>query len=156
MLAWMRAVLVRGVLVFLVALAAGSVAAAQGTIPADEPVWDQVTTRVSVDSTGVPGNDSSYLWTGQSISGDGRYVVFVSGATNLVPGDTNRLGDVFLHDRLTGETSRASVSSDGRQANHSSGGTCISRDGRYVAFGSDATNLVPDDTNRTGDVFVHD
>ncbi|MEW6743439.1 MAG: calcium-binding protein [Planctomycetota bacterium] len=138
-------------------LAAGNVATAQGTIAADEPVWDQVTTRVSVDRSGGQANgQSELLLFNQAISGDGRFVVFRSYATNLVPGDTNRVPDIFLHDRLTGETSRVSVSSQGKQPNAYSSTPSISADGRYVAFASWATNLVPGDGNDVDDVFVHD
>ena len=117
---------------------------------------EDVTTRVSVDSAGNPGNDESYTQNGQLISGDGRFVVFDSDATNLVPDDTNGITDVFLHDRLTGETRRVSVSSTGQQANGFSSGNSISADGRYIAFNSDATNLVPGDTNNSTDAFVYD
>ncbi|MEW6744329.1 MAG: calcium-binding protein [Planctomycetota bacterium] len=145
-----------GLCAIVVALAAAGVTTAQGTIPADEPVWDQVTTRVSAGPGGVQGNGDSPLWGNQAISGDGRFVAFESGATNLVPGDTNGRADVFVHDRLTGETSRVSVASDGREANGSSSIPCISVDGRHVAFDSYATNLVVGDTNGFIDVFVHD
>ncbi|MEW6743266.1 MAG: calcium-binding protein [Planctomycetota bacterium] len=145
------------VALLLVATVVGaSVATGQGTIPADQPVWDQVTTRVSVDPAGADGDDGSELWGNQAISGDGRFVVFRSYATNLVAGDTNRMPDAFLRDRLTGETTRVSVSSDGRQPNGRSGDPCVSLDGRYVAFDSYATNLVSDDRNGACDVFVHD
>src|SRR6266850_5202556 len=74
----------------------------------------QVNQRVSIDSRGAQANDSS-AW--QSISGDGRYVAFISWATNLVPGDTNGTNDIFVRDRLLGTTERVSVSSSGAQAN---------------------------------------
>jgi Tol biopolymer transport system component len=111
------------------------------------------TERVSVDSVGAEGNGSSG---GPSISADGRYVAFVSSATNLVPGDTNGVFDVFVHDRVTGTSERVSVDSVGVQANNQSSMPSISGDGRYVAFNSSATNLVPGDTNGVDDVFVHD
>jgi hypothetical protein len=111
------------------------------------------TTRVSVDSTGVQGN---YGGEYPSISADGRYVVFRSYATNLVPGDTNGRCDIFDHDRQTGQTTRVSVDSAGVQGNYGSYYSSISADGRYVAFISDASNLVPGDTNDWSDVFVHD
>jgi len=111
------------------------------------------TTRVSVDSFGVQGNGGSWS---SSISSDGRHVAFESGATNLVPGDTNGTWDVFVHDRQTGLTSRVSVDSVGVQGNHLSFTPTISDDGRTVAFYGYATNLVPGDTNGTADVFVHD
>ncbi len=113
-----------------------------------------ITERVSVASDGSQGNHSAFFQT--TISGDGRYVTFTSVATNLVADDTNGVGDVFVHDRDTGITERVSVASDAAQSNGSSGGPDISDDGRYVVFGSSATNLVADDTNGVGDVFVHD
>jgi hypothetical protein len=86
--------------------------------------------------------------------------VFVSWADNLVPGDTNGVWDVFVHDRETGTTERVSVDNAGNQGNRSSGDLgdrpAITADGRYVAFESSATNLVPGDTNGFEDVFVHD
>jgi Tol biopolymer transport system component len=112
------------------------------------------TERVSVASNGAQGNETSY--TPPSISGDGRFVAFLSNATNLVAGDTNGSHDVFLHDRLTGITERASVALDGTQANSHSNIPSISSDGRFVAFPSDASNLVADDTNGVGDIFVRD
>jgi Tol biopolymer transport system component len=92
-----------------------------------------------------------------SISGDGRYVVFVSDATNLVAGDTNKVPDIFVHDRVKGTTKRVSVASDGAEGvGGASTQPAISADGRYVAFVSEATNLVPGDTNGLADIFVHD
>src|SRR5437870_4266363 len=111
------------------------------------------TERVSVASDGTQGNGAS---DGAAISGDGRFVAFRSSASNLVPGDTNGTFDVFVHDRQTGETVRASVASDGAQGNGASNTPAISADGRFVAFTSSASNLVPGDTNSTDDVFVRD
>ncbi len=113
---------------------------------------------MSLDSAGLQGDaDSSFA----TVSADGRYVVFVSAATNLVPDDTNGVADVFVHDRDTGATTRVSVASDGTQGNDRSGAIgagspAISADGRYVAFDSDASNLVGGDSNGSPDVFVHD
>lgn len=73
-----------------------------------------------------------------------------------MPGDTNGRADIFVRDRQTGTTTRVSVAGDGSQANDWSSTPSISRDGRYVTFHSHASNLVPDDTNGTDDVFVHD
>jgi CSLREA domain-containing protein len=111
------------------------------------------TERVSVDSAGNQANASSGV---SAISGDGRYVAFPSGASNLVPGDTNGQVDVFVRNRQTGQTTRVSVDSVGNQANGSSLWPAISGDGRYVAFTSDSTNLVAADTNGYEDIFVHD
>jgi Tol biopolymer transport system component len=112
------------------------------------------TRRVSVSSGGAQGDGDSGL---AVISGDARFVAFYSRAVNLVGGDTNQQRDVFVHDRRTGETERVNVSSSGVQANGDSGyGVALSTDGRFVAFASEATNLVSGDTNRASDVFVHD
>ncbi len=113
------------------------------------------TTRVSVDSAAVEGNHNSVE---PAISADGRYVAFISFATNLVPSDTNAAWDVFVHDRQTGQTVRASVDSAGAESGVPipSGPPSISADGRYVAFVSLSTNLVPGDTNGFQDVFVRD
>jgi Tol biopolymer transport system component len=123
------------------------------------------TTRVSVSSRGRQGNAGSG---DPAISADGRFIAFTSQASNLVTGDTNRCmdlyktsgnlcPDVFVHDQLTHTTVRVSLSSAGRQSNGASDrGVSISADGRYIAFGSAATNLVSGDTNRRADVFVRD
>jgi len=111
------------------------------------------TTRVSVDSSGAQGNNNSEY---PAISADGRFVAFMSLATNLVAGDTNGVMDVFVHDRGTGQTTRVSVASGGAQGNGTSAVPAISADGRFVAFYSYANNLVPGDTNRRSDVFIHD
>jgi Tol biopolymer transport system component len=123
---------------------------------ADVFVHDRMTAgteRVSVDGSGSQGNGNSE---GPAISADGRYVAFFSEAANLVPGDTNGAFDIFVHDRLTGTTERVSVDSRGRQSNGDSLEEALSADGRYVAFSSAATDLVPGDTNGTTDVFVRD
>ena len=111
------------------------------------------TERVSVGSAGTPGDRSSY---DPSISGDGRYVAYASLATNLVPGDTNEAYDVFVRDRLLGTTERVSVGPPGARASDDASWPSISADGRYVAFQSDAPDLVPGDTNAAYYVFVHD
>ena len=97
-----------------------------------------------------------------SISGNGRWVSFVSSAVNLVPGDTNLAGDVFLHDRKRKVTVRVSIGDSGSEANGHSGSRgygpapVVSDDGRYVSFQSIADNLVSGDTNDVSDVFVRD
>jgi len=110
-------------------------------------------TRVSVDASGVQANNSSKR---ASSSGDGRFIAFESDASNLIIGDTNSSTDIFVRDRQTGEITRVSVNSSGIEANEGSGGTAISGDGRFVAFTSDASNLVSNDTNGVTDVFVRD
>ena len=111
------------------------------------------TTRVSVASDGTEGNSGSLA---PSISADGRYVAFQSQANNLVSGDTGFITDVFIHDRQTGVTTRVSIAFDGTEANNESFAPSISADGRYMAFESDATNLISGDTNSTRDIFIHD
>lgn len=113
-----------------------------------------VVDRGSVSSAGAQANGASQ---NPLINADGRYVAFRSSASNLVTGDTNGQPDVFVRDRQTGTTTRVSVASGGTQA---TGGVsdepAISDDGRYVAFQSDATNLVAGDTNAKTDIFRHD
>jgi len=112
-----------------------------------------VTDRVSVSSAGQQANeDSAY----PSIDGQGRFVAFDSSADNLVPNDTNRVSDVFVRDRLSGKTFRASVDANGGNGNASSFWASISADGRFVAFVSDASDLVIGDTNHVRDIFVRD
>jgi len=122
-------------------------AAAGGTATAQD------TRRVSVASWGAEGNRDSFS---PALSQDGRLVAFHSEAADLVADDTNGVADVFVHDRVTGETTRVSVGAGGVEADDESGWPAISADGRIVAFQSDATNLVPGDTNRARDIFVHD
>ena len=112
-----------------------------------------ITDRVSVDSSGKEGDHGS---SDTSISADGQVVAFASWATNLVAGDTNGSYDVFVHDRATGITERVSVDSLGSEGDFDSVFPSISADGQFVAFESIATNLVPGDSNRSWDVFVHD
>src|SRR5207253_1163244 len=88
------------------------------------------TTRLSVDSAGAQSNGASY-W--PSISVDGRYVAFESYASNLVAGDTNGAGDIFVRDRQTNTTERVSIATGGTEANGASLNPAISADGRYVA-----------------------
>jgi len=95
-------------------------------------------------------DDSEY----PSISSDGRYVAFTSSATNLVTGDTNTDSDVFVYDRDTDTIEMVSVNNSGVQGDDVSEYCSISSDGCYVAFESDAANLVTGDTNARDDVFV--
>ncbi|HEY9348834.1 MAG TPA: hypothetical protein VIQ53_26120, partial [Inquilinus sp.] len=111
------------------------------------------TERVSVATDGTQANDYSDQ---ASISGNGRYVVFQSAATNLVANDTNGVVDVFLRDLQTDTTVRVSTSGSGVEATGASNGADISSDGRYVVFSSQASNLVAGDSGTTYDVFVKD
>lgn len=113
------------------------------------------TELVSRSIGGGQGNAASGYY-GVSISADGRFVAFDSSASNLVRGDTNGRRDVFVRDRAVGSTRRVSVSTVGVQGNLESWKPTISANGRYVAYGSLASNLVTGDTNGTGDVFLRD
>jgi Tol biopolymer transport system component len=108
---------------------------------------------ISVASPGVTANGSSL---NPAISADGRFVAFQSTAPNLVAGDTNAVPDVFVRDRATATTARVSVGGAGLQANSGSTDASISKNGRFVAFQSEASNLVAGDTNGSRDVFVRD
>lgn len=110
-------------------------------------------TCVSVSSQGELSNGES---SAPSISADGQRVAFASEAFNLVAGDGNSAADVFVRNLASGTTLRASVAGNGTEANDASFGPCISAGGRFVAFASHATNLVPNDTNGSSDVFVRD
>lgn len=80
-------------------------------------------------------------------------MAFHSDASNLVPGDTNGDTDVFVHDRQMGATECVSVDSTGSQGNDASFYPVISTDGRYVAFESYASSLVPGDTRWWANLF---
>jgi len=124
---------------------------------ADVFVYDRSTglmERVSVDSSGAEANDSSFSFS--ALSADGRIVAFYSFATNLVAGDTNGEPEIFVHDRSTGITERICVDSTGAEGDGGSEFAALSFDGRFVAFDSGATNLVPNDANANEDIFVHD
>ncbi len=99
------------------------------------------------------GNGNSML--GQ-VSTNGQFVVFQSDASNLAPNDTNGVTDIFVSDLVAGTTTLVSVSTNGGPANGASTDPVITPDGRYVAFISSASNLVPGDTNGIADVFVRD
>ncbi len=112
-----------------------------------------LTERVSIATGGAEGDDEAFTL---SLSSDGDFVAFGSFATNMVAGDTNGVIDVFVHDRNTDTTERVSIASDSTQADDESFSPAISSDGQFVAFQSDATNLVANDTNTNTDIFVRD
>ncbi len=139
-------------------------------IGAAPPPAARVPMPITVAPDGSPPN-------GPSVNGGmdlfGRYAIFSSKASNLVPGDTNDAWDIFVRDSCidmwgadlpdcTPSTRRISLAPDGSQANGDSGwttaspdgGLVVSFDGRYVAFVSSASNLAADDTNAVDDVFV--
>jgi VCBS repeat-containing protein len=117
------------------------------------------TTLVSANSTATGSGNGSSGSANVRISSNGRYVAFTSTASNLVTNDTNgNLQDVFVRDLQAGTTMLVSVDSAGTGSGNadSSAPPAISSDGRYVAFTSTASNLVANDTNQTGDVFIRD
>lgn len=111
------------------------------------------TELASISTTGTQANQDTYY---ASISGDGRLVAFYSAASNLILGDLNGTADTFVHDRATGMTIRTSLADSGAAANDWSMGAVLSQDGRFVAFHSLASNLVPGDLNGTWDLFIRD
>jgi len=113
------------------------------------------TTCISVSPDGKQADGDSICPT---ISGNNRWVVYASKATNLTPGDTNAKWDIFVYDRITRATERVSVSTKKEQGNGDSGllGIDIDDNGRYVVFASEATNLAQEDTNGVADIFLRD
>lgn len=117
---------------------------------------DTLTATTTRESLGGQGAQANSISLDPSVSDDGRFVAFLSYATNLVPGDTNGFGDVFVRDRRSATTQRVSVGQGGVQANNTSDEPRICGNGRFVAFTSTAHNLVPGDLNDTIDAFVFD
>ena len=119
----------------------------------------QRTTRVSVGHGGVEADGASST---PAISADSRVISFASAATNLVPGDVNRVADVFVRIPSTDTTELVSLSSRGQAENAAVTApftqiSSLSSDGRLVAFDSNATNLVPgEDPRPRSNVFVRD
>ncbi len=134
--------------------------AANNLVPGDSGWWDVfvrdrvggTTERVSIADGGGQANGHS---TRPSISADGRFVAFQSKASNLVPNDSNSASDIFVRDRSGSATERVSLSSAGGQANYDCYRPCISADGGFVAFESEASNLVSNDSGWR-DIFVRD
>lgn len=115
---------------------------------------NNTTTLVSVNKAGTGGGNGDSLPTG--ISTNGQFALFESAASDLVANDTNGANDVFVLDLIKGTTSLVSISNTGGNAGGTSRGSVMTPDGRYVAFVSAASNLVPGDTNNIADVFVRD
>lgn len=107
---------------------------------------------VSLDGTGAGNGDS--IPTG--ISSNGQFVLFESAANNLVVGDTNGVNDVFVRDLVADVTVLISVSTNGGAGNGTSRSSVMTPEGRFVAFVSEASNLIPGDSNGIPDVFVRD
>jgi Tol biopolymer transport system component len=108
-----------------------------------------------------PPEEESQCCSGPSLSPDGRFVAFASIAPDLVAADSNGISDVFVHDTQTRTTIRASLSASGSEIlcgpfaeECPPGGAAISAEGRFVAFQSDAGDIVPGDRNYDPDVFV--
>lgn len=118
--------------------------------------WHNISTgetrRVSVASDGTESNGTSEF---AAISGNGRYVVFESNATNLVAGDTNGQWDIFLHDTLTGTTERVSMGLGGAETNGTSYNATVSDDGSFIAFVSTASNIDPAATSSNNQIFLY-
>jgi Tol biopolymer transport system component len=110
-------------------------------------------TKISSTVNGLAGDGNSFM---EDISADGRFVAFRSLATNMVGNDTNGVSDIFLRDTILETTIRVSVSTGGAQASGDANAASVSGNGRYVAFGALATNLVAGDTNGASDVFLRD
>lgn len=120
-------------------------------------VWDRVTHSMT-DISVTPGGSSSssgYCYN-PAVSGDGRFIAWQSYKNDLVVGDTNGVYDIFVRDLQTNTTERVSLTQGGLQGNNASTVPAISADGRFVAFSSYASNLVPDDLNNSDDIFVRD
>lgn len=127
--------------------------------------WQSVTPtteRVSVEGTGnIDGittdlDNANGDSAGPRLSEDGRYVVFLSSAFDIVPNDSNSRVDVFVRDRTLGTTARASVSSQNTEGSQDCAGATISTDGRWAAFQTSAPDLVGNDTNNATDIFLRD
>ncbi|MFI9834852.1 TolB family protein [Streptomyces sp. NPDC051913] len=140
-----RTALATGIVAALLAFSATTASAAATPAPHTE--------RLGTSPTGEQGNSYTY---GPEFSGNGRFAVFSSDASNLVPGDTNGLRDVFVRDLRKGTVERVNVSSAGAQADDTSSSFEISPDGRYVLFTSQARNLVHGDTPPPADEWVDD
>ncbi|MFE4358335.1 MULTISPECIES: TolB family protein [Streptomycetaceae] len=131
-----------------------AVAVAGAAMPAAEarpPKGD--TARVSEGAKGEPLNGTSLAL---GLSDDGRYALFSSAATNLLPGGAGVLGDVYVRDLRNGHTERVSVADDGSALDNGSNDAAISGNGRYVVFSSYASNAVPGQPKHPSDVFVRD
>ena len=108
------------------------------------------TKRVSIKQGGGDANGESFA---SSISANGRFVAFNSDASDLIGNDGNRSTDVFVFDHKKKKTRRVSLKQGGGDTNGLSSGPSISADGRFVAFQSDASDLIGNDGNSKRDVF---
>jgi Tol biopolymer transport system component len=115
---------------------------------------NQSTTLVSVNLTGTGGGNGDSLPV--ALSTNGQLALFESSASDLVAGDTNNASDIFLRDLVNGTTLLVSASTNGAPGNGASRSAAMTPDGQFVAFVSEATNLVAGDANRIADVFMRD
>ena len=145
-----------GLYVAFVSNATNLVSSSDTNYGGDIFIRDRRTGSVSLVSVSLDGNAGGGTSNYPSISRDGRYVAFESYASDLVEGDTNGKRDIFVRDREAGSTYLVSISSAGVAADGVSTTPSISADGRYVAFTSEASNLVANDENGVADIFVHD
>jgi hypothetical protein len=129
----------------------------------DSFIYDRAEDKMMLASKTFDGSVSDGSSTSPEITGNGKYVTFFSTATNIVEGDKNGVGDLFIRNLQTGVTELLSVATDGTQGNQDSSLiAAVTPDGRYIAFQSLASNLVPNDTNGIekvtygGDVFLRD
>lgn len=122
----------------------------------DVMLYDRQTGQTTLISKPVGGGESNGMSSPARITPDGRYIAFRSFATNLLPGDTNGVSDIFVYDTQTGEMEVVSVSSTGEWSNGDSKDPAICGNGRFVAFTSDATNLVPIPHNGERQIYIHD
>lgn len=120
------------------------------------PAFADTVELVSVRSTKLKPYTATNASRGTTVSADGRFIAFASDAADLVANDTNHRTDVFVRVRSTGVIERISKGTGGQESNSDSASPVLSADGRYVAFVSDASNLVSLDKNSTSDVFVYD
>src|SRR5262249_12087812 len=118
--------------------------------------WNGTTELVSQNAAGEEGNDASWPGYAGLTSADGRLVAFSSRATNLIADDANGVDDIFIRNRLSGTIERVSVSSSGTPADGLSAAPTMTLDARYVAFTSEATNLVASGSNGLPQIFLRD
>jgi Tol biopolymer transport system component len=109
--------------------------------------------RISRALDGGAANGHSYH---PALSADGRFVAFVSLADNLVPGDLNGAGDIFLYDNVSESIERVSLGAGGQEANGASRNPALSADGRFVAFRSEASNLAPGSAHNGSHIYLYD
>jgi Tol biopolymer transport system component len=121
--------------------------------------YDRHTARteiVSLGANGQPSKNTGDYTSRPDVSADGRFIVFMSMASRLVTLETGSLPNIYLRDRHTGVTEQVTVAHNGGTPNGGSWNPKITSDGRFVAFQSHASNLVPGDTNDSIDVFIRD